>query len=494
MDALAPLVPMAAGTYLALAPSHLACALLGSVLGAVLALLPGTSTLTAMALLLPLAHAVSGTAALLLLAGALGGAHLGSSLVALGLHSPGTALAGQTGAGSAGWPKARAALLTALMGAGLALCTGLLLWAVLAPRLARWALPWAAAEQLALSALVLVATAVLAQGPLLKALGLALLGLLLGLVGTDRASGLVRFALGLPELGQGIGLVPLALGLFGLGTVMGRPVQETVPTHTYPQAHGTASTGQHVRAASPALLRGTLVGALAGCLPGGQARWAQACALWLERGTRPAPELLAGQLSLQQLGAAASARMVALYPALLALLALGVPWNAPLALLLGGMAQELSPPGPELGWALALGLGLASLLLVLLALPLAGLWSRLQRLPWRWLAPALLLLCTLDAYSMRQSVFDVALLTLCGLAGYAFSQLELEPAPLLMGFVLGPALEAQLAAALRLAGGDWSALLRPPLAAGLWCAALGLLLLAWLPALKAGAQSSYSAD
>lgn len=415
------------GLGAALLPLHVLCALAGCVLGLLLALLPGLGPVAAMAMVLPATYALQPLAALILLGGLYLGMQHGRAMATMLLQPQPREAA------------LRATRLAAFTGAGVG---GLLLLA-LVPLLADLALQFGPAESCALMVLGLFGSVVLASGALVKAMAMGLLGLLLGLVGTDLHSGVVRFTLDVAELGDGIGLVLLAMGVFAYGEIFSqldapRPADPTLAA-TVPQV---VLRPQGLKALAPATLRGTALG-------------------------------------------------VALPTGLLALLGLGLPTNAVMALLLGVLGLHHIAPGaqglasqPELFWGLVASIWLSGLLLLGLGLPLTGIARRLVRLPHRWLVPVLVLVCALGAYSLKHSIVDIWLLALFGAVGYAFNKLDMAPAPLLLGFVLAPALEDNLRRALQLSKGDWSVFAMRPVSAG-------LLLLALLPVFQTRRAAAY---
>jgi TctA family transporter len=488
---------LAFGLGVALAPGNLLCMVAGGLLGTLAALLPGLGPVAALAMLLPASYALAPASALILLGAMVCGAQHGRRIAAILVQPPGD-VPGGNGTLLARQSRAAVALAATGLGAFAAVSMATLLLAVGAPLLAALALPLGPTETFSVLLLGLVGAAMLATGSRLKALAMVLLGLLLGLVGQDRDSGVVRFAFALPELADGIGLVTLAMGVFGCGEIPSQlaqaaPARQVVATRLsalWPQRRALAD-------AAPAALRGGALGMLLGLVPGGGARMAAFAAQALEQKMAGAPRDAPAQADpLGCLVAPDSASHAGAQSAFLPLLGLGLPTNAVMVLLLGVLVQHQIRPGPALlgqqpalFWGLIASLWLVNLLLLLLSLPLVGLWVRLLRLPYRWLFPAIVLVCAVGAYTLQHSIFDIWLVAAFGFAGYAFHKLGLVPAPLLLGFVLGPILEDLLQQALRLSNGDWSVFVRQPLSAGLLVAALCLLVL--LPAVRARHKATF---
>jgi putative tricarboxylic transport membrane protein len=406
---------LAVGLGVALEPVHLLCAVLGYWLGMRLAALPGLGTVAAMALVLPITYGWPALPALVALTGVLAGARV---------------------------PVVAASGARVVLAACLAAGAGALGVALVLPWLVQWAALLAPADTFALMVLALSGAVVAARGGLLTALGMAMLGVLLGLVGMDGASGVVRFAMDVPDLSQGIGLVALALGVFVCGQAL----------HTL--AHATPKQDLSL---PPRLTLGHAAT---------NSRRAVAAVAW---------------------------HHAVLQSAWLPLFALGIPSHAAMALLMGAMVLHGAAPGgtfapqqPALVWGLVVSLWLGSLVLAL-GLPWMVRWSgrarwlRLPNVPPGWLFPALVLGAAVGAYSLRGSSLDVWLVGALGVLGYGFQKLSLDPGPLLMGFVLGPALEDRLRSALQLAAGDWGVLAARPVSGTALAVALGLVVVSLLP-------------
>ncbi len=487
---------LALGFGVALAPINLLCALAGCVLGTVVGVLRGVGPVAAMAMLLPATTALAPLSALILLAGIYYGAPYGGAIAALWVKPPEDSPAAANGIGGypmAGQGGAGQALTAVVLACFFAGCAGTLVLVAFAPELSWLAVQFGPVEYASLLVWGLVGGVVIAPGSLLKAMGMVVLGLLLGLVGRDVPSGVVRFALDVPELREGIGIVALTLGLFAYGELirkLGQPPQ--LRAVFAPKVTGLWPRMQDLKDLAPAVLRGTLRGSLLGALPGGGALLGSRAADAAEGKIQPQPGgVPMGTPHARALATPGAAHSAGAQTAFMPLLALGLPCNAVMAVMLGAMLLHKVQPGPQLltgdpalFWGLMASMGLGNLMLVLLSLPLRGLWARLLRVPYRWLFPVIVLLCAIGSYSTRHSSVDVWLVAAFGLAGYGLNKLGMEPAPLLLGFVLGPRVEEKLRAALQLSHGDWSVFVMRPVSAGLLLAAVAMVFLVLTPALN----------
>ncbi len=487
---------LALGFGVALLPVNLLYALSGCVLGTLIGVLPGIGPVTAIALLLPASYALQPVSALILLAGIYYGAQYGFSITAILVKRPDESAAGlpcNDGCQMARQGRAGPALAAAGLASLFAGCVGAVLLAAFAPKLAEWVSGVGQVEYFSLMVLGLTGAAVLTSGSLLKAMGMVVLGLLLGLVGIDGYSGVVRFGFDVPELNGGIGLVVLAIGLFGYGPIISKlarpdPVREVFAAKVL----GLWPTRQDLRDAAPAVLRGTVLGSLLGVLPGAGALLASCAASALESGVRSKPgEVPLGKGNIRGVAAPESATKAGAQTAFVAMLALGIPTNAVMALMAGAMTLHHIQPGPQvmssnpdLFWGLISALWICHLMLMVLNLPLIGLWIKLLSVPYRWLFPAIVLLGAIGVYSIHSSTVDVWMLAALGCVGYVFHKLDLEPAALLLGFILGPMMEGSLRSALLSSHGDWSVFVMRPLSAALLLAAVCTLFLVLLPPLQ----------
>jgi TctA family transporter len=359
------------------------------------------------------------------------------------------------------------------------------------------------AEYCALMVVGLVGAVVLAAGSLLKAIAMIILGLLLGLVGTDVNSGITRFSMDIPELTDGIGFVALAMGLFGYAEIINNLAKRGTDREVFTaKVQGLMPTAEDFRHMMPAVLRGTALGSVLGVLPGGGAVLASFAAYTLEKKIKlKNGELSLGQGNIRGVAAPESANNAGAQTSFIPLLTLGIPPNAVMALMVGAMTIHNIQPGPqvmtvnpELFWGLIVSMWIGNLMLIVLNLPLIGVWIKLLTVPYHYLFPAIVLFCAIGVYTTNNSTFDIGLVALFGLAGYVFTKLGCEPAPLLLGFILGPMMEEYLKRALKLARGDWTVFVSRPLSAALLALAVLLLVLVLLPAIKAKRQEAFVED
>jgi TctA family transporter len=387
--------------------------------------------------------------------------------------------------GHAGQALAVAALASFFAG-----CVATVFIAGFSPPLSALALKFGAAEYFSLMVLGLIGSVVLAHGSLLKAICMILLGLLMGIVGTDVNSGVQRFDFGVPELSDGIGIVGVAMGLFGFAEIITNLEATETRRIISEKVRGFFLSREQWRKAVPAVLRGTGIGSILGLLPGGGAMLSSFASYAVEKKVSKHPEQF-GRGAIQGVAGPEAANNAGAQSSFIPLLTLGIPENATMAMMVGAMTIHNIQPGPqvitsnpELFWGLVASMWIGNTMLVILNLPLIGVWIRLLRVPYRMLYPAILLFCAIGVYTVNNTNWDVSMTALFGLIGVLFVKLELEPAPLLLGFVLGPMMEENLRRALLLSRGDPLVLLERPVSAGLLIAAVMLVLLIALPNVK----------
>jgi putative tricarboxylic transport membrane protein len=484
------------GFGVAVTPLNLVYAFVGCLLGTLIGVLPGIGPLATIAMLLPATFALPPVSALIMLAGIYYGAQYGGSTTAILVNLPGEASSVVTvidGHQMARRGRAGPALAAAGLGSFFAGCVGTLVLAAFAVPLTELAFVFGSVEYCALMVLGLVGAVVLASGDLLKAIGMVLLGLLLGLVGTDVNSGQVRFSFDVAELSDGIGFIVIAMGIFGYAEIIhnlghGSPQRQLAAT----RVQGLWPSRVDFRRMLPAVLRGTGLGAVLGILPGGGAVMAAFAAYTVEKKTRLQPgETPLGQGNIRGVAAPEAANNAASQTSFIPLLTLGIPSNAVMAMMVGAMTIHNIQPGPqvmssnpELFWGLIASMWIGNAMLLVLNLPLIGIWVKLLSVPYRWLFPAIVLFCAVGVYSTNNNVWDIWMVALFGAAGYVLIKLGMEPAPLLLGFILGPMMEEHLRRALLLSRGDWSVFVTRPLSAALLLLALILLGLLLLPAVQ----------
>jgi putative tricarboxylic transport membrane protein len=484
------------GFGVAFTAQNLLYAFLGCILGTLIGVLPGIGPVATIAMLLPATYALPPIAALIMLAGIYYGAQYGGSTTAILVNLPGESSSVVTcidGYQMARQGRAGPALAAAGLGSFFAGCVGTLILAAFAPPLTELAFKFGPAEYFSLMILGLVGAVVLASGSLLKAISMILLGLLLGLVGTDVNSGVARFSFDIPELTDGIGFVVIAMGVFGYGEIITNLAQPEDDREVFTaEVHGLWPTKADFKAMLPAVLRGTALGSLLGVLPGGGALLAAFAAYTLEKKIPLKPgEVAFGKGNIRGVAGPESANNAGAQTSFIPLLTLGIPPNAVMALMVGAMTIHNIQPGPqvmtsnpELFWGLIASMWIGNLMLIILNLPLIGMWIKLLTVPYKFMFPAIVLFCAIGVYSTNNNTFDIWLVAIFGFIGYVFAKLGCEPAPLLLGFILGPMMEENLRRALLLSRGDWSVFLTRGLSASLLAAAALLLVIVLLPAVK----------
>ena len=456
--------------------------LVGVLLGTLVGVLPGIGPVATIAMLLPVTFTLPPTPALIMLAGIYYGAQYGGSTTSILVNLPGEPASVVTcldGYQMARKGRAGPALATAAIGSFFAGCVATVVVAMFAPPLAEVALKFAPADYFSLMALGLVAAIVLAHGSLLKAIAMVILGLLLGLVGTDINSGVQRFAFDITELNDGVGFVNVVMGLFGVAEVVKNiELKESSQVFAGKVGRIMPSKEDWRRMWKP-ILRGTAIGSVLGVLPGGGALLASFGAYTLEKKiSKYGNEFGTG--AIEGVAAPESANNAGAQTSFIPLLTLGIPSNATMALMMGAMMIQGIAPGPQvmnerpdLFWGLITSMWIGNLMLVLLNLPLIGIWIRLLAVPYRILFPLMLLFMGLGAYSVSNNRFDVLLMVLFGILGYAFIKLDCEPAPLILGFILGPMMEENLRRTMVLSyGSPWVFFTRPLSATFLLAAAI----------------------
>jgi TctA family transporter len=480
---------IALGFGVAFSPVNLLFCFVGALLGTLIGVLPGIGPLGAIAMLLPITFQFEPVTALIMLAGIYYGAQYGGSTTSILVNLPGetssvvTCLDGHQMARNG---RGGAALAIAALGSFFAGSVATLLVAVASPPLARLGTLFQAPDYFSLMVLGLVGAVVLAHGSIAKAIGMILLGLLLGLVGTDLNTGRQRYTFGIPELSDGIGFVTLAMGLFGVAQVLVNLEQHAMPRATAIVGSLWPSRDE-LRRSVPATMRGTTIGSLLGVLPGGGAILASFAAYALEKKVSRDPARF-GRGAVEGVAAPESANNAGAQTSFIPMLTLGIPSNALMALLVGAMSIFGVVPGPriveeqpQLFWGLVASMWIGNAMLLVINLPLIGLWVQLLRIPYRLLYPLILLLCCIGVYALNGSALEVGLMIGFGLLGYALLKLGFEPAPMLLGFVLGPLMEENLRRALAVSRGDASVFFTRPISATLLAISLLLLLAVLMP-------------
>ncbi len=497
---------LALGFSVALTFENIAYAFIGCFLGTLIGILPGIGPVATIAMLLPATFVLPPVTALIMLAGIYYGAQYGGSTTAILVNLPGEASSVVTAID--GYKMAQKgiggkALAAAGLGSFFAGCVGTLIVAAFAPPLAKMAFKFGPTEYFSLMVLGLVGSVILASGPLLKAIAMILFGLLLGIVGTDINSGTVRYGMSIPELSDGIGFIVIAMGVFGYGEIV---KNLSIPSESRQifktDARGLMPTADDMRKMAPAVLRGTALGSVFGILPGSGALLAAFSAYTLERKIklRPGEEPL-GTGNIRGVASPESANNAAAQTSFIPLLTLGIPPGAVMALMMGAMTIHNIQPGPqvmtsnpELFWGLIASMWVGNLMLIVLNLPMIGIWVKLLSIPYRWLFPSIVLFCAIGVYTTNGMTWDIWLVGVFCVVGYAFIKLQLEPAPLLLGVILGPMLEENLRRSLLLSYGDWSVFMTRPLSAGLLLVATVLLIIILLPTIKQKREVVFDED
>jgi TctA family transporter len=492
--------PLILGFGVAMTPGNLFWCLLGALLGTLIGVLPGIGPVATIAMLLPITFSLAPVSALIMLAGIYYGAQYGGSTTAILVNMPGESSSVVTcldGHAMARRGRAGAALAVAALASFLAGCFSTLVVAVASPAMVRFAQLFGAAEYFSLMVFGLVAAIVLAHGSVAKAVAMTVLGLVLGLVGTDVNSGTQRFVFGIQELSDGIGFVPLAMGLFAIAEIAVQLESHFVRGSS--AAIGTLwPTREEMREAAPAAVRGTLIGSILGVLPGGGALLSSFAAYTFEKKLARDPSRF-GKGAVGGVAAPEAANNAGAQTSFIPMLALGIPPNAVMALMIGAMAIHGIVPGPQvmvrepaLFWGLIASMWIGNLMLVVINLPLVGLWVALLRVPYRILYPAILVFCCIGVYGLNNSSFEVLLTLGFGALGYVFVKLGCEPAPLLLGFILGPMMEENLRRAMRLSRGDPAIFVERPISLGLLLLALALLVAVLAPAVRKARETAFS--
>lgn len=497
---------LALGFGVAFTFQNLLYALVGCLLGTLIGVLPGIGPVATIAMLLPATYGLPPVAALIMLAGIYYGAQYGGSTTAILVNLPGESSSVVTvidGHQMAKRGRAGPALAAAGLGSFFAGCVGTLVLAAFAPPLTEVALSFGPSEYFSLMIVGLIGAVVLASGSLVKALSMIVLGLLLGLVGTDVNSGVARFSFDIPELTDGISFVVIAMGVFGYGEIihnLSKPEDERQVFTA--KVHGLMPTKEDFKHMLPAVLRGTALGSALGILPGGGALLSAFAAYTIEKKIKLKPgEIQFGKGNIRGVAGPESANNAGAQTSFIPLLTLGIPPNAVMALMVGAMTIHNIQPGPqvmtsnpELFWGLIASMWIGNAMLIILNLPLIGMWIKLLAVPYRWLFPAIVLFCAIGVYSTNNNNFDIWMVALFGVIGYLFIKLGCEPAPLLLGFILGPMMEEYLRRALLISRGDWSVFVTRPISASLLAVAALLLIIVLLPSIKKKREEAFVED
>ena len=491
---------LATGFGVALTPENLLFCLSGVLLGTLIGVLPGIGPLTTVALLLPLTFQLEPIGALIMLAGIYYGAQYGGSTTAILINLPGEASSVVTcldGHALARQGRAGAALGMAAIGSFIAGSIATVVIVVAGPLLGRIALSFGPAEYWALMTVGLIGVVVLARGPVLKALGMIVIGLVVGLVGTDVTTGTPRFTFGLPELIDGVGFAPVAMGLFGLAEVAINLEHGSARNVLTAKVAGVLPTRDDLRRSLPAVLRGTALGSLLGSLPGGGPVLSSFASYTVEKKLADDPSRF-GRGAIEGVAGPEAANNAAAQTSFIPLLTLGIPANPVMALMIGAMMIHGITPGPRvmtaqpgLFWGIIASMWIGNAMLLVLNLPLIGLWVRLLATPYRLLFPMIVLFCSLGAYALNNSAFEVLVMAVAGVAGYGFRKLGCDTAPLLMAMVLGPMMEENFRRAMLLSQGRLAVFVERPISLGLLTIGATLLLFVLIPTVRRSRETAF---
>jgi TctA family transporter len=483
--------------------TNLMYCLIGVFLGTLIGVLPGLGPTATIAMLLPVTFGLPPVSALIMLAGIYYGSQYGGSTTAILVNLPGEAASVVTtldGYQMARQGRAGVALATAAIGSFFAGTVATVLIVLFAPPLAEVALKFGPPDYFSLMVLGLVAAVVLARGSLLHALGMVTLGLLLGLIGTDVNSNVARYTFDLPELADGISFVIVAMGMFGLGEVVRNLESEQTRSVMVEKISGLLPTREDWKRIVGPILRGTALGSALGILPGSGSILGSFSAYSLEKKlSKNAAQF--GKGAIEGVAAPESANNAGAQTSFIPMLTLGIPSNPVMALMIGAMIIQGIQPGPSvitqqpaLFWGIIVSMWIGNLFLLILNLPLIGLWVRLLMIPYHFLYPLILVFCAIGVFSLNNSTFDIYLMALFGILGYVFAKLDCEGAPLLLGFILGPLMEEYLRRALIISRGDPTVFLTRPISASMLVLALIAMVIVLRPAVHKKRVEAFQED
>ena len=491
------------GFATALTPENLFWAFVGVTLGTLVGVLPGIGPTATIAMLLPITFTFPAVTALIMLAGIYYGAQYGGSTTAVLLNLPGESSSAVTaidGHEMAKKGRAGAALATAALGSFFAGTVGTLILVLFAPPLTRIALQFGAPEYFSLVVLGLIASTALARGSTIKALGMICLGILFATVGQDLYTGTPRFTFGIQELLSGINFVSVAVGMFGVAEILKNLEDEKTRTAVVSKVKSLMLTRDDLRRIVAPVLRGTAVGSALGVLPGGGHILASFASYSVEKRVSKRPQEF-GHGAIEGVAAPESANNAAAQTSFIPLLTLGLPGHPVMALMAGAFVIQGIQPGPnvinaepELFWGLVVSMWIGNLMLVLLNLPLIRVWVKLLTIPYGILFPAIVAFASIGAFALNQNPYDVFAVAFFGLLGYFLIKLGCEPAPFLLGFVLGPLLEQNLRRAMIIAHGDATIFVTRPISLALLILAVLALVVAALPAIRRRREVVFQAD
>ena len=480
--------------------TNLMYCLIGVFVGTAVGVLPGLGPVATIAMLLPATFGLPPISALIMLSGIYYGAQYGGSTTAILVNLPGesssvvTAIDGYQMARNG---QAGKALATAALGSFFAGTVATVLLALFAPPLADLALKFGPAEYFSLMVLGLVASVVLASGSLLNAVGMVILGLLLGLIGTDVNSGAARYTFDMPQLADGVNFVIVAMGMFGIGEIIRNLEHDESRNLVMKKVSGLMLTKEDFKRIIAPVVRGTMLGSALGILPGGGAMLASFAAYSIEKKVSKNSAMF-GKGAIEGVAAPEAANNAGAQTSFIPMLTLGIPSNPVMALMIGAMIIQGIQPGPAvmteqpaLFWGLIVSMWIGNLFLVVLNLPMIGLWVKMIMVPYHRLYPAILMFCAIGVFSLSNSDFDVWLMALFGLFGYICAKLGAEPAPMLLGFIIGPMMEEYLRRALLLSHSDPLVFVQRPISAVMLGLAVAAMVVVLLPSLRKKREEAF---
>ncbi len=472
----------------------------GVLLGTLIGVLPGIGTVATIAMLLPVTFGLPPVAALIMLAGIYYGAQYGGSTTAILINLPGESSSVVTsldGYQMARRGRAGVALATAAIGSFFAGTVATVLVAVFAPPLAALALTFGPAEYASLMLLGLIASISLASGSMLKAFAMLFLGLLLGLGGQDIYTGAQRFTFGLVDLVDGFEFIALVMGMFGIAEIVRNLESETSRSVLSSKITNLFPSRADLAAMSLPIVRGTALGSILGILPGGGAMLSSFASYALEKKLSRNPKEF-GHGAIAGVAGPESANNAGAQTSFIPMLTLGIPSNPVMALMIGALILQGITPGPnvineqpDLFWGLIVSMWIGNLMLVILNLPMVGLWVKLLTVPYHLMYPAIIVFCAVGVFSVGNSSFDVTLMTVFAVVGYLLIKLDAEPAPLLLGFVVGPMFEENIRRAMLVSRGDPLIFVERPISAALLLIAAIAVAVVAIPTIRKGREEAF---
>ena len=474
--------------------------LMGAIIGTAIGVLPGVGPVATMALLLPVTYYLPAEGALIMLAGIYYGAQYGGSTTAILVNLPGESSSVVTcldGYQMARQGRAGTALAVAAIGSFFAGCVATMLIAIAAPPLIAFAQKFGPADYCSLMVLGLVTAVVMAHGSVIKAIGMIFLGLLLGIAGTDVNTGNLRYTFGIGILFDGINFVPIAMGVFGINEIMHNLTNPERRELISSKINSLMPSRAEMRQATPAILRGTVIGSILGVLPGGGGVLGSFASYTIEKKLAKDPSRF-GKGAIEGVAGPEAANNAAAQTSFIPMLTLGIPSNAVMAMMVGGMMIHGIIPGPQvmtdkpgLFWGMIASMWIGNAMLIIFNLPMVGIWVKMLMVPYRLLSIAILFFCCIGVYSLNNSAEEVLLIAFFGFVGYLFVKLNCEPAPMLLGFILGPMMETYLRRAMLLSRGDPMVFLERPLSLTFLVMAAVLLVIIVLPSIRQAREKAF---